>query len=220
MNTNSKDDFLRHLEKELIEMPLEQPSSDAKARFMDFVAHEEQTTPETKVFKLKQWIPQISIAAMFLLVFGTILYTQSRQNNQLHDSLIAMNTKMEKLLQNESPTERIKAITVGYELGADVNDQMIQTLVDVLHNDESSNVRQTAVETLGYYIDNEDVRSALIKALAKEKDTIVKLSIIQAITMKKDDTSKDLLEAIVKGENQDPFVINEANMQLGRFKEY
>lgn len=225
MNTKEyNDDFLNSLDGKLGSIPEELPSAQGKQRFLDFIENEEQKTQSEvhtpKVISLNKWIPQIGAAAAVIAVLVMVFLSQNRRNHQLEDSLIAMNNKIEQLLQNDSPTERIKAITVGYELGGTVNDKMLETLIDVLRNDESSNVRQTAVETLAFYINNEYVRGSLIQALQHEKDAGVKLSIIQAIGRKIDDKSKNVLKTIVENDKLEPFVIDEANMQLIRFNQY
>ena len=122
-------------------------------------------------------------------------------------------------MQQLSSSERIKAIRVNYHSTvSDVIDAMIQVLINVLDEDESSNVRLAAVEALAKYIELDLVRAALIKRLSQEKDGGVKLSIITTLSQRQDQEVKSTLENIVNDDSQEKFVIDEAHMQLIRFE--
>lgn len=226
MNIESiDDDFLDKLEADLAALPEETPPLAARERFEAFISKEQEITDKTsqkesKVISLQKWLPWTGVAAAFIITLGTLMYNQHKQTQALSGSMMAMHKSMEKMLQNDSPTQRIKAISVSYDMGNTLDKDVLRTLIDVVRHDESSNVRQTAVEALSNYIDDANVRSALIKALPKEEDAAVKLSIIQTIAQKKDNTTKGILEELAHAQNQDPFVVQEANMQLSRFKQY
>ena len=86
------------------------------------------------------------------------------------------------MMKVQSPTERIKAIRVNYnQEQTDVDGKMIDVLTNVMFTDLSSNVRLAAVETWLNYIDRPDVRTALIKSIATEKDGGVKLAIVLSL---------------------------------------
>lgn len=212
-------DFYKSMGEDMACQAIHMPSQNNRSRFDAMIDQEEKklnaTTPIQKSGTFS-WKVFSQIAAAIVLVLGAGLYMHTAQEKEdVHTHLAEVNAKMDKLMNERSPTERIRAITVTYTGDNQVvNTDMIRTLIHVMKNDESSHVRLTAVESIAQYIEQDDVRAALVRALGKEKDAAVQLAIIQAIAMKGDKKSKHILEDIIKNEGSEPHLIDEASMQL------
>ena len=196
-------------------VPTDKPNLSVKYNFNKWLSEEaeaiENQTNKSKVVSLLPWRKWASVAAVFVCVFG--FWQMYNQNQQLGSSL----ANLESLMQVQSPTERIKAIRVNYNQDeSDVDSEMIEVLVNVLFTDQSSNVRLAAVETLSNYMDRSDVRMALIKSIATEKDGGVKLAIIDSLGKNQNKEIKSALENIVNDDSHEKYVIDGAHMQLIR----
>lgn len=212
------------LYEEMETVPQEIPSAIVKNRFEGWLAAQE--IDNTKIVDIAQndtkkrplilWRRWAGAAAVLLCVFGFWKVYEYNQNVQ--SQLADVGNQMAILMEQQSSTERIKAIRVNYSPSANnIDDKMIQVLIDVLYEDKSSNVRLAAVETLAHYMDEDKVREALIKRLSEESDGGVKLSIITSLSQQQDENFKSTLENIVNDDSQEKFVIDEAHMQLIRF---
>lgn len=205
--------------KEMYQMmesaPSEVPSDNLQMRFTNFLAAQEEAEPR-KTISMIPWKRLTAVAASLALFF--MFWSMNKQNRQMEETLVNVNNQLHQMMQEQSPTERIKTIRVNYSNDPQNNDQqMIQLLVDVLENDESSNVRLAAAETLGGYARHENVRSALIRALGVERDGSIKHTIVQILGRRIDDKIITTLEQIVNDDSQEKFVIDEAHMQLIRY---
>lgn len=200
-------------------IPVENPNLGVKVRFEEWLDNYE----EDKVIHIANksvsrgprivWRKWAGVAAILVCVFG--FWRMYEQNQEVESTLANVSHQMEALLAQQSSTEKIKAIRVNYDPStAKVDNQMFMVLIDVLNKDQSSNVRLAAVETLAHYMDEEIVRSALIKRLQTESDGGVKLSIITSLGQQKSESIKSTLENIVSDDSQQKFVIDEAHMQL------
>lgn len=196
-------------------VPIDKPNLAVKHNFIKWLNAEAEglknQTGEGKVVRLFPWGKWASVAAIFVCVLG--FWQMYNQNQQLGSSL----ANLESLMQVQSPTERIKAIRVNYNQDqGDIDSEMIDVLVNVLFTDQSSNVRLAAVETLSNYMDRSEVRMALIKSIATEKDGGVKLAIIDSLGKNQNDEIKNTLENIVNDDSHEKYVIDGAHMQLIR----
>ena len=197
------------------------PSPSLRNNFQNWLEEEAVSTemPQASSTIISMnWRRWAGIAAIFVCVFG--FWRMYEHNVMVEKSLAQVSSQMENMMSQQSSTERIKAIRVNFnELDQNTDKNMIEVLIRVLHNDESSNVRLAAVETLAQHMDSELVREALIKSLSTERDGGVKFSIITHLGQFQNEDVKSVLENIVNDDSQERFVIDEAHMQLIRFDE-
>lgn len=206
-------------------VPLDIPSDLVRDKFYNWLGA--QNGQEARVVDIAQngvkkgpfliWRKWAGAAAILICVFG--FWKMYEHNQNVENTLADVSNQMKTLMEQQSSTERIKAIRVNYNPNStSVDDKMIQVLIDVLNNDQSSNVRLAAVETLAIYMDQGQVREALIKRLAEENDGGVKLSIITSLGQQQDENLKSTLEDIVNDDSHEKFIKDEAHMQLIRFE--
>jgi hypothetical protein len=196
-------------------VPVETPNLSVKHNFNNWLEEESKSvvsnSKEFRIVEMLPWKKWASVAAIFVFVLG--FWQMYNQNQQMGTTL----ANLESMMNVQSPTERIKAIRVNYnQEQIDVDEKMIGVLIDVLFTDQSSNVRLTAVETLSNYMDRPDVRSALIKSIATERDGGVKLAIIHSLGKNQNEEIKSTLENIVNDDSHEKYVIDGAHMQLIR----
>ncbi len=193
------------------------PSACVKNKFDKFIEeqinmqNDSQNNISNRVVRLWNWRKMAGVAAILITVLG--FWKMYDQNQDIESSM----AHIEKILNNQSPTERIRGIRVTYNHDkSEIDNSMVEVLINVLNEDPSSNVRLAAVETLLDFIDKEIVRESLIKALSEEKDGTVKLAILSNLGHTNDQKVIEILDKLVKDESQEKFILDEAHMQLIR----
>ncbi len=191
------------------------PPATLNENFSDWLANEVTKNTRTKIISIPSWFKIVGVAAsLFVAMFLWNNYIPSTLKD---GSYVDATSNLSEINQQESPTERIKMIRVGmHDKSCDVDNKVIEVLLDVLHNDQSSNVRLAAVETLRSYTHKAIVREALIKSLNIEKDGFVKLALLDVIAKENSTQVKEVLEEIANDDSQQKFIIDEAYMQLIR----
>ncbi len=107
---------------------------------------------------------------------------------------------MLSLLEKESPSARIKAVTLTQSM-VDVDDEIINALFSTLTNDNNTNVRLEALEALVRYSDRPMVRVGLIESLAKQSNPLVQLGLADIMVLLQDKPAKEALRGLL--ENKD-----------------
>lgn len=194
----------------------EQPSAALNNRFYKFLdeaaseQHEQQAHPRKSASVLS--IRSImKYAAIGIVLFASVLVIRNQWSMRPEQS--------EMHFAQAADTDRIKAILVSDQKlsSAPSHDQKILTvLIDALRDDPSSHVRLASVETLSEYLDNDLVRSAMIRALGVEKDPQVQISIIIALSSSKDKDALEPLQELTEKENVFDFIKKEAHAGIMR----
>jgi hypothetical protein len=163
-------------------------------------------------------------AALALLILGTGIGYWINKNNEQNEALVRIEQEMiiarkqlaetkevmMGMLGNEqSASQRIKGVNVAFVL-SDPDDEIVKALVNTMNTDPNTNVRLAALEALAKFREDPLVKKVLIGALAKQKDPIVQITLIQLmVQMKEKEVVKDL-EKIVDEEGTLQAVKDEA----------
>ncbi|MEX0660469.1 MAG: HEAT repeat domain-containing protein [Balneolaceae bacterium] len=209
---------LKQLEKTYLEMgSLEAPelSSNSKlhGRFYSML-EEEKAAQSAKVTSLSTvWIQRLQhgfsqykigyAAAIFIagLLAGN-LFDLSGSQNQKIDNLTTEVYQMREimmmtLLENDSSSDRLKAVNISSELPR-TDDRVAKALLQTLNNDPNVNVRIAAVDALTNHASNPNVRSGMIDAITQQESPLVQIALADAmITLQENgavDQFKKLLE--------------------------
>lgn len=150
---------------------------------------------------------QWGFAAVLLLLGVGIGYfllpskNYDKQMTQLTNEMQAMKEMMTlTLLEQQSPTERLKAVSMTSELD-NVNEKIINALLQTLDNDESINVRLAAVEALYNFRENPKAREGLIKSVSKQDSPLLQLALVEVIIALQDKKNVPILQELIKKEN-------------------
>ena len=82
------------------------------------------------------------------------------------------------MMQQSSPVERIKAVTMTGEF-ENVDGQIITSLMNLLNNDDNDNVRLLALEALTRYTSQPEVRSGLISSISTQRSPMIQIRLAE-----------------------------------------
>lgn len=198
--------------------PMEAPS-DLRSRFDAFIEQETQAATQESTSTIRNlftWRTTLGIAASFLLIFT--IWNNYDQQQRMNAQFANLNSEINTLMQDKSPTKRIEGVYISNKSVQEYPSKMVKVLLDVLTNDESSNVRLAAVQSLADHIQRSEVRVALINHLGIETDEFVKLEILNAISSKNDASTIKILENIADDDTQGKTLSIEAETKLFQLK--
>lgn len=173
--------------------PVAVPSERMRNRFQEALAAEQQklARPSLKD-KLSAWWESLLFGPMIgrwsfgvlLLLFGVGIGYWLRPTQQYEQQLTQLSTEVQQMrelmilnmLEQNSPTERLKAVNMGYELPA-ADSRVIEALLKTLVADPNVNVRLAAVEALRQHASQPLVREGLIAAIGHQDSPIVQIAL-------------------------------------------
>ena len=127
------------------------------------------------------WYWGYSLAVLTLGIVVGIYWPQesSQDENSLRAEIIEMKEMMMlSLLENESTTDRLKAVNLTQEMN-DVSDQVARALINTLRHDENNNVRMATIQVLASYTDKPTVREGIIKSIQYQESPLVQLALAE-----------------------------------------
>lgn len=103
---------------------------------------------------------------------------------------------MMSLLEKESPSARIKAVSLTHEMDV-VDREIIEALFTTLNTDENTNVRMEALDALVRYSDQAFVRIGLIGSLEKQDRPLIQLALADIMVLLQDKKAKEALKNLL-----------------------
>lgn len=203
-------------------LPVKEPGESLKAKFLDnleeyknIIKHEESGINLRKILE-ELWQPALIRKLAFgivLFVFGCLAgywYTSEIKYKVQVNSMISEIQGMQKimmltLLQQPSPMDRLKAISISNQM-IKTDDKIIKALLNTLDNDENANVRLMAVEALFNFADNPKVRIGLIKSITKQNSPIVQVALADVMVLLQEKGSIEELKKLLDRNNIDESV--------------
>lgn len=209
------------------ESPLETPDSSLKMNFYHMLQTEIDKQQSINISRTKKIIPFSRIAAGFaLLIGGTFLgllinplLKSNKQNNelaQLKNEVQSMKeVVMMNMLNEESPSDRIKAVNYAEEI-ASPNTDIIDALVKTLNTDKNANVRMAAAYSLSKFTNRPEVMDSLVKSLEKQTEPIVQIVLMDILVQNKETRAVKPMQKIISNDNTIDEVkeIAKKNMQV------
>lgn len=171
----------------------------------------EQLKVEKTVIKrpVKQYTMLLRVAACLVLFLsgafiGMVIMTNRGTNNQLtalKSEVDAMKEAMAvKLLQDESASERIKAVSYADAMTAPDN-AIITALITTMNEDRNVNVRLAALYTLEKFAGNKNVSDALVSSLSQQTEPLMQIALINILIEKKNSKAKTPMFEIMQDKN-------------------
>jgi hypothetical protein len=180
---------------------------DAQTREVDMA------TRQSDARRINMW--KYGIAASILLVLG-IFIGQKLVKESLSLAVEAKSKEsLFQLVANESTTSRIEGINRSLDL-KNLDPEVRDVLLNVLVNDESTNVRLAALDALSVYTQDPVIKSTLIKLLKDDSQPIVQISIINALVKFKERDVKESLQDLISQEGLTDDVRDEAILSITR----
>ena len=100
------------------------------------------------------------------------------------------------LLENESATDRLKAVSLTSDLDH-VSKKVTNALIETLNNDPNVNVRLATLEALREYAGNPDVRMKLVKSISQQDSPLVQIGLAELMVALKEKSSVNELRKIM-----------------------
>lgn len=147
----------------------------------------------------------IFIAGMLIGNWTTPFQDYRRQLNRLSGEVSQMRqVMMMTLLDNESVTERLKAVNISTELQPDDTDNKVaQALLKTLQNDPNVNVRLAAIEALLHRASNPLVREGLVSAISSQESPVIQAALADAMLLLQEKRAVDKFKELLEQNNLD-----------------
>lgn len=203
---------------ELNAIPVREPSEKMKVNFYEKLEEYKSSISnrESRIFSFQNlweelWQPVLVkrlAYAVVVFVFGCFAgywYTSEMKYKTQVNTMITEMQDMQKvmmltLIQQPSPTDRLKAISISSQI-SNADDKIIDALLNTLDNDPNVNVRLMAVETLYNFADNPKVRIGLIKSITKQESPIVQVTLADVMVLLQEKSSVDELKKLLERNN-------------------
>ena len=99
------------------------------------------------------------------------------------------------------------------------DDQIISTLIKILHDDKNANVKIATIDALLKFPQNEKIRKNLISAIEKEKLPLVQIKLIKSLSFLREHRAQKPLEEIINNEQTFPIVKSNAALAMANLKQ-
>ncbi len=162
------------------------PSLSLDDRFYNVLAEKKRKT-KTILFQWPAWevlFPRLALACSFLVAgfLGGYWFHQPTLNSeigQLTDKVEGLKEMMMiSLLEKESATERLKAVSLTQEI-SDPSQQVTRALLKTLNADVNVNVRLAALDALQGYSNLPHVREGLVRSIALQNSPLVQMALAE-----------------------------------------
>lgn len=208
MGTMSLDEFddIRVLEKNIDRLNTPEPSLDLDSRFHQMLIRERNSTSSRDWFSFEFLMPRLAFAAVtFLagLVLGYFIFQRPQETDVDALTMEVRNlreTMMLSMLENESATERLKAVSLTSGLntsGKIVTDALLRTL----NRDENVNVRLAALEAIKPYCTDSAIRQELIHSISQQQSPLVQIALAELMAGLNEKSSLPEFEKIIGDED-------------------
>jgi hypothetical protein len=182
-----------------------EPSGKVRANFEQ--ALQEEIASQARPTKTVFFSPVVyRVAAGFvLLMVGLAIGYKINQSNVEADRLARLEKELEEhrqmmlaMMDNQlSASQRMIGVSVAYEMEKP-DDEIVNVLVKTMNEDVNTNVRLAALDALGKFSNEDQVRNELISSLKTQKDPVVQIALIQLLVTMKEKGVLNQLEKITR----------------------
>ncbi|MBX2916042.1 MAG: HEAT repeat domain-containing protein [Cyclobacteriaceae bacterium] len=190
---------LNQLYNQVVLLENAQPDLSVDDRFYKMLASEAQNG-KAPVIPLYQ---RMAIAAGLLVcgfMIGYLLQSDSgkKEVTALSEQVLDLKEMMMlSLLEKESATQRLKAVSLTNEMDQ-VSDKVTEALFVTLNTDENVNVRLAALDALKPYVKSNKVRSGLIASISKQDSPLVQVALADLMVKIQEKKSVEALKQILE----------------------
>jgi hypothetical protein len=199
---------LKAMEEQLVRMESPIPSTELDDRFYRMlrdIKKEGKGFSWASFFSWPEFAPKLAFASVTLLVgfFVGYLFVPSPQSNQevavLSKEISDLKEMMMfSLLEKESATDRLKAVSLTNEMSA--SDKVTNALIKTLNSDDNINVRLAALDALKPYASSGKVREELVRSIANQESPLVQVALADLMVALQEKSSVKEFEKILKSE--------------------
>jgi hypothetical protein len=199
---------LQSLEEQVLKIESPVPTADLDDRFYKMLSSmkkESRGFSWASFFSWPELAPKLAFASVTLLIglgVGYLFLPSPQSNNEVaklsQEISDLKEMMMFSLLQNESATDRLKAVSLTSEMSAST--KVTTALIQTLNHDENINVRLAALDALRPYTNNSKVREELVRSIATQESPLVQVALAELMVELQEKSSVKELEKILKSD--------------------
>jgi hypothetical protein len=193
---------------DMIQTP--EPSTELDDRFYQMLALQKRESKSRfswgQLFSWPELAPKLAFASVALIIglaAGYLFKPAPAQNDQMTALVNQVSSLQEMMmltmLEKESPTERLKAVSLTSEM-AGASSKVTSALIQTLNNDENVNVRLAALEALIPYVKDSEVREAIIRSIGMQESPLVQVALAELMAKIQAKSSVEELQKIIQSE--------------------
>jgi hypothetical protein len=197
------------LEDQVMKLEAPVPSTDLDDNFYQMlktVKAKNRGFSWSNFFSWPELAPKLAFASVTLVLGflgGYLLFPSPSSNKEVADlksEVLEMKEMiMLSMLEKESATERLKAVSLTSEM-SNVSDKVTNALLQTLNNDENINVRLEAIEALKPFVRDSKIRAELVRSIAKQESPLVQVALAELMVELQEKSSVKELQKILKRE--------------------
>ncbi|HOX83263.1 MAG TPA: HEAT repeat domain-containing protein [Chryseolinea sp.] len=210
------------LDEQILKIESPVPSVELDNRFYEMLAQEKKSVKPsswTTFFSWPELLPKLAFASIALLIgfFGGYVMQSPSQKTEV--SVLTKEVSelkemmMLSLLENESATDRLKAVNLTQEMDG-ASSTVTRALLQTLNNDDNVNVRLAALEALHPYVKDNHVREELIRSIGKQNSPLVQIALAELMAALQEKSSVKELEKVLKDSNTPKGVKNKIKQTI------
>jgi HEAT repeat protein len=177
-----------------------------KLKIEEMIEKEQALMSKERIVISKEWVIRTVLAAAAMFT-GVILGVVVRPGNapkqdvaELRSEMVALKeTVLLTLLEKETVTDRLKAVSYSYELDKG-SQPVIEALLSTLNEDNNINVRLAAVEALQRYGTESWVRIQLVKSITTQESPLVQVALAECMVALKEKSSIQEFQKLINDE--------------------
>jgi hypothetical protein len=199
---------LQLLEEQVLKIESPIPTTDLDDRFyrmLSSMKKEGKGFSWASFFSWPEFAPKLAFASVTLLIglgVGYLFLPSPKSNNEvtiLREEILDLKEMMMfSLLEKESATDRLKAVSLTSEMSA--SNKVTTALLQTLNHDDNINVRLAALDALKPYANNSKVREGLVRAIANQESPLVQAALAELMVELQEKSSVKELEKILKSD--------------------
>ncbi len=184
------------------------PSIDLDHRFYEMLASEKSKSKIVS-FSIPEWsllFPRLALACSILLVgfLGGYWFHKPTENSevkQLTQQVEGLKEMMMiSLLEKESATERLKAVSLTQDINGP-STKVTAALLKTLNADPNINVRLAALDALQGYSNLSMVREGLVRSISQQDSPLVQVALAELMVAIQEKSSVKELKKVLANEN-------------------
>lgn len=199
-----------HIQNHKDQFDTKDMSPTADAIFAERLQKELHQPKKQKLIYLRYTVIAASVALLFTL---GITYMNNETVNESKDLLVAN-------LNNNSAGTRLEAVYEFNDTYAKEDEQIIEMLLDILHDDTNANVRIATIDALLKFPKNEKIRTNLLLALEQEKTPLVQIKLIKSLSVLRENRAQESLQKLIDDKETLPIVTNNASLAMAEIDGY
>jgi hypothetical protein len=205
------------METAVADLKFPEPTGDLDHRFYQMLALEKRSKSSFSWREFFSWpayrtgrsqlIPKFALAAVTLVLGVSIGYfikpqapSANTQMAELSQQVVDLKEMMMlSLLEKESATERLKAVSLTSDMNS-ASQKVTNALLETLNSDENLNVRLAALEALKPYARDSQVREALVRSISVQESPLVQVALAETMAQMQVKSSVKELQKIMKSD--------------------